>query len=212
MAFYSYFFVFIGITLTFSRASILAYVIIVFILMLQKKIEVRKIVLVVLTLIFSFSIFLSTGIDFLEKQGIKTDNILGRISFIQTAGQDIQDYSYYERKMILEKALSMFADNPFTGAGFGATRTWDVAVSAHNLYAVHWAEYGIFGMLILPLLLFLLYWKAKGEIKKVIFLFIIFILFRSIFTHNTLDSYYILASYSIIMLLNLNSRRKNDTN
>lgn len=84
------FFVFIGVALTFSRASILAYVVITFILMLQRKIEAKKILFVVLILMISFSVFLTAGISFLEKKGINTDNILGRITFFKQQDKKLE--------------------------------------------------------------------------------------------------------------------------
>src|SRR5690606_17700655 len=81
-------------------------------------------------------------------------NLLGRFGSI-TDG-DFSDGSSTERFMVLAEGWRLFVEQPFAGAGAGATSLWDLRGSVHNQAVLMLAEYGIIGgllwltMLVLP--------------------------------------------------------------
>lgn len=202
-------FVFIGVLVTFSRASILSYVLILTVLTIQKKIELSKVLIMVATATIFISSFLTFGIDYLEDQGVKTKDIKNRIVFLNVEGEEKaeKDESRKIREYVLFKALNMFANHPVFGNGFASTTLWDWPESTHNLYVLHWANYGLFGMVLIPLLMFILLYKSQGNAKTTIWLFIFVFMFRSMFSHNTLDIYYLITSISLAMAMNIQSQK-----
>jgi O-antigen ligase len=199
-------FVFFGVVLTFSRASILAYILIIIVLTVQRKVELRKVIFMFVFLAFSLTSFLTFGIDYLAQSGVKTKNIEDRVTFMESGGQSQKDESQRLREYVLEKALTMFVDSPVFGNGYASTKLWDSPESTHNLFIAHWADYGIFGVMLIPLLMFLLLRKSEGDTRTVIWLFIVIFMFRSMFTHNSLDIYYFITSMSLAMAMNIKSR------
>jgi O-antigen ligase len=199
-------FVFLGVTLTFSRASILAYLLIIIILTIQKKIELRKVLLMFVIFIFSITSFLTFGIDYLAQNDINTKNIENRVIFIKSGGQSEKDESQQIREYVFKKALNMFEDKPIFGNGYASTKLWDWPESTHNLFVSNWADYGFFGVILIPLLMFFLLRNSKGDTRTIISLFIFIFMFRSLFTHNSLDIYYFITSISLAMAMNIKSR------
>ena len=199
-------FVFLGVTLTFSRASILAYILIIIILTIQKKVELRKIIFMFIVFVFFITSFLTFGIDYLAESGVNTKNIEDRVTFMESGGKSEKDESQQIREHVFEKALNMFADKPIFGNGYASTQLWDWPESTHNLLVSNWADYGIFGVILIPLLMFFLLRKSEGDARTVISLFIFIFMFRSLFTHNSLDIYYFITSMSLAMAMNIKSR------
>lgn len=204
--------IFLGVFFTMSRSNILLFFIITSVMVYQRKINLKTAVLSYLGVLLLFTWLLFSGFDYLSKTfDLKvTDNMVSRINFfVDTKKSDTSDMS--ERKEVLGAALDMFKENPVFGGGFFATRFWDYKVAAHNTFATNWAEYGVLGLLIIPLLLFSVTYnifRAKDkENKQVAILFIIHFVIASFFSHNQLEQEYQLAAVALISVLGLPSKK-----
>ncbi|RLA74314.1 MAG: hypothetical protein DRG78_21425, partial [Epsilonproteobacteria bacterium] len=133
--------IFIGVLVTFSRSGLLVFILITSIMAYQNKIS-KKTFMVMVSSIISFLIFLLLGGFEVIATTFDieiTDNLINRISFfVDSDNAETGDMD--ERKRVLLAALDLFADSPFFGDGFAATRLWDHRVSPHNTFAVTLAE------------------------------------------------------------------------
>jgi len=203
--------IFLGVFFTMSRSNLMILFITIAIMFFQKKLYTRHL-LISFTGIIVFFIWLSSGgLDMLgNKYDLEvTDEMVSRVNFfVDSENTNVDDMS--ERKVVLMAALEMFADNPLFGSGFAATRLWDHKVGPHNTFAAHWAEFGLFGMFIIPLLLFLstynIFKYANSEQKQVAILVIIYFITSSFFSHNMLDQPFQVAV--IIALATIGYKRK----
>lgn len=128
------------------------------------------------------------------------ENLLGRLGSL--TGGDFSDSSSAERFLVLSQGLSMFVENPFTGAGAAATDLWNLPVSVHNQAVLMLAEYGIIGgvlwlcMLLLP---FARIVRGEAGLPQALLACLVLLVF-SMATHNMLDFNYWLASIALIAL------------
>ena len=137
--------------------------------------------------------------DFLaEKYDLQvTDNMRNRVNFFADEKHtDLSDIN--ERKQVLKAALEMFMDKPVFGNGYAATRLWDYYVAPHNTFAMHWADYGLFGVLIIPLLLFFstyyIFKYGSTEQKQVAIRVIPYFIMACFFSHTILIQPFQLAT------------------
>lgn len=72
-------------------------------------------------------------------------DISNRISFLGTG--NLQDDSAQSRGFVLQEGLKLFFLHPLAGAGAGATHFWEHEVAPHNFLVMLAAEYGLFGVL-----------------------------------------------------------------
>lgn len=198
----------IAIISTFSRSNILMYLVIVLILPFFKSVRLME-VLLVFGLFFLSLLFLINNVDFLRSTlslNISNDEIQRLMFFIDNQGaSSIQDGSATHRLKVAGAAIDYFTSNPVFGAGIGITRIWEDTISTHNTYLSLLAEYGFFGIVILVLLLYAitknLLISAHKDRQQLGVLFVIYILFTSLFTHNTLDSGVKLGMFALIMAI-----------
>jgi O-antigen ligase len=64
----------------------------------------------------------------------------------------LSDSSAGERLSIAEEMVAKFEEAPLLGHGFGTSYYWTEANESHNLYLSFLADYGIFGLLVIPCL------------------------------------------------------------
>jgi len=203
---------FLGLFTTMSRSNIMIFFMVLLIMFFQKKLLARQVSFLFAT-IFVFFAWLSMG--GLETMGKTldfevTDNMMSRVNFFaDNKKSDTGDMS--ERKEILRAALEMFMDKPVFGYGFAATRLWEYRVSPHNTFVMHWAEFGFFGLLIIPLLLFLVSvdifkYGSKTQKDKAI-LIIIFFSVSCFFSHNMLEQQLDVAALVALSIMGLKSKK-----
>jgi len=207
------FILFLGLFSTMSRSNIMLFFIILIFMFFQKKLH-GKHLSILLVGIVSFFLWLSVGgLDYLsEKYDFQvTENMKSRIDFFANSKKsDTSDIG--PRTMVLRRALEMFADNPVLGAGYAATRLWQYQWSPHNTFAEHWAEFGILGILIIPLLLYLIsidiFRYGDTNQKQMTVLVIIYFVGACFFSHNMLEQPLNVATLVAISVMGYKARFK----
>lgn len=184
---------------TFSRSSIIAWVLILGILILKKTLPRSAIIATAIVLGISLA-FLGTFENYLhsrqELDGA-SGNILSRLNFFSSFTFD--DDSSEERADVIRAGWELFLQDPVFGGGAGATEFWPHRASTHNQFLLLAAEYGILGIgFWVSLLVILLkgkFFEDRGLQFAVAFLFV----FMSMFTHQMLDSaFYWSATFALI--------------
>lgn len=188
-----------GALATFSRAAILAWILILFILVYKKTLPKSALIAtaagfaIVLVCLGSFEAYLHSRQEF---DGA-SNNILSRLNFFSSYSFD--DDSSEERASVILASWELFLQNPIFGAGAGATHFWSHRGSTHNQLLLLATEYGALGIFLWAWLLQML-WKGlffedKGLQYATAFLFA----FMSLFTHQMFDSSsYWLATFAMV--------------
>jgi O-antigen ligase len=183
---------------TFSRSSIIAWVLLLAILVYRKTLR-RGVIVVTLAAIClallshgSFENYLSSRDGF---EGAAS-NILSRLDFFSNYSFD--DDSSEERASVATAGWELFLQNPVFGAAAGATQFWSHRGGTHNQLLMLAAEYGIFGIGLWVWLLLILwrsrFFEDRGLQIGAVFLFA----FMSMFTHQMFDgASYWLATFAM---------------
>ena len=184
-----------GIIVTFSRGSILVWILFLLFLLITRKLPKYSFVFPLVAfavLPLLLSIFTSYLQEHQDLNGL--DNILARLDFFQT--QSLNDDSAQQRMAVLEAGWRIFLENPIFGAGTGITsfqsNFWPFMVNTHNQIVMVAAEQGIIGIALWVWLLVIL-WRGRYfqdtsfQLAAAVGTF-----FMSFFTHNMFD-YLILA-------------------
>ena len=188
-----------AILMTFSRSSIIAWVLLWPILIFSKILPKFALFIIAvaigisLFLLGSFENYLHTREEFDGALG----NILSRLDFFSNF--KLNDDSSEERADVIRAGWDLFLQNPIFGAGAGATRFWSHRGSTHNQLLLLAAEYGILGIALWIWLLGILwhgkFFKDRGLQFSIVFLFA----FMSMFTHQMFDSAsYWLATFALV--------------
>lgn len=190
-----------GIMATFSRSSMIAWVLILGILIFKKSLPKSALVATAMVAAISL-VFLGSFENYLhsrEELDGASSNILSRLNFFSNFTFD--DDSSEERADVIRAGWELFLQDPVFGAGAGATQFWSQRGSTHNQLLLLAAEYGLFGIGFWVSLLLIL-WKGtffadRGLQIAMVFLFA----FMSLFTHQMLDSaFYWLATFALISI------------
>lgn len=184
---------------TFSRASILAWILIFLILtcrkMLPRSAIITAAIVFGISVLFlgSFQTYLNSRQEFDAAAG----NLVSRLDFFSSF--TFNDDSSQERAGVIRAGWELFLQDPIFGAGAGATLFWSHRASTHNQLLLLAAEYGIFGVGLWLWLLVIL-WKGKFfEDKGLQFAMAFLFAFMSLFTHQMMDAAtYWLATFALI--------------
>ena len=200
-----------GVVLTFSRAAIAGYFIVMLALVLTMVISLRKSLLV--GVIGSSALFVPLLLWWdelllqLKGLGVLNQNVMERVDWF-TNPKGTTDYSLIERQDVAREAWRMFTEQPILGHGLASTKDWSYAVSSHNQYLNLMVDHGILGAFILPLLVLAVTWGASGEARKTGLTFAAFTLFIGFFSHNLLDERYFLMTFSLMTAMVVTSKMK----
>ena len=132
-----------GVILTFSRATILGWMLLWSYLVLGRGVPkytfaVALVALGVLPmLLVGFESYLAGRADLSGS----LENLLGRLDFFRSRVLD--DHSALQRAQVLEAGLDLFLDQPIFGAGAAVTHLWSLGVGVHNQLVMLAAEYGV---------------------------------------------------------------------
>jgi O-antigen ligase len=188
-----------GVLTTFSRSSIIAWVLLLLILVVKKTLP-RSALFTTLIVFGVALVFVGHFESYLHSRQELEDassNLLSRLNFFSSFTFD--DDSSEERASVIRASWDMFLQNPIFGAGAGAPPFWSQRGRTHNQLLLLAAEYGIFGVGLWAWLLVVL-WKGqffedKGLQMAMVFLY----LFMSLFTHAMFDAAtYWLATFALI--------------
>ena len=209
-------FVFVGIAATFSRGAILAWGVVMLLFLVNRIIPRSQLPLMFLSA-FMAILLISSQLGNLEY--VKTadgtelfnEGTLARVEFLlDPLGQE--DESGDSRLGYVDDAWAKFDRQPILGNGLGSGASQDYLSASgkpqrsHNIYLDQMVEFGFLGALIYPLLLLACVWKAAGEHKKYVAPFVFCLLLWGIFSHTTLNSFFLLTSYAIMANLTKQSR------
>ncbi|NJL61130.1 MAG: O-antigen ligase family protein [Methylacidiphilales bacterium] len=198
-------FIGIGVFLTFSRGAISCWALIVMLLMINRLITGNQL-LRWLVGIGIINFFISSVIaDALGNVSLLNDNIRGRLVWLQDpSARDAEGDT--GRIDIVEIGWRLFLKNPIIGNGLASTQTWSQPIATHNMYLNLMIDHGILGIVIMPLLIYSVIYKAREEAHRLGFIFAVFTLLYCIFSHNLLEERYMLVSYSLMAAMTMQSR------
>jgi O-Antigen ligase len=198
----------VGILLTFSRGAMLMWILLLVWLLVRGKIPHQQTAGWFLGLIL---LGLITGLQGEEiVRGFNLPpQIIERLEWFQNPLENKGDAegSSGARMEVAETAWEMFLQRPLTGYGVGSTVTWSFPISTHNMYLSLMADYGLIGVAMLPTLVWSVVWKARGVAKSLSPSLGGSMLIWGIFSHNILDEFYILMSFSLMGAMTIASQK-----
>jgi O-Antigen ligase len=197
-----------GILATFSRGSILGWIICALFLSIARVLSEKRRTIIAgvfaLVILLALTNPLKAIADFAGESG-GTYDVLDRLEQFQNPS--LNDDSAQERKAVVGYAWIMFGNHPFWGNGLGSTYKWTVSeVSTHNMYLSHMADHGIIGFLFLPGAILAVAWGNRGQSGVQILCFAVFMSLWGIFSHNVLEERYILTTFALLAAMNTNEK------
>jgi hypothetical protein len=192
----------IGLILTFTRGAIVGWVICVAILIANRILSnKRRTAIVAMLILLSFLVIVnplnSLGNYFAGGIDGSYSNVVSRLEQFQNPS--IEDDSAKDRSSVAKYAWQLFGKKPFWGYGLSSTNKWTVAdISTHNMYLYFMMDHGIIGLIIFPGAIFAVVYRNRGENKTIIVCFTIFLAVWGFFSHNVLEEWYILMTFSLL--------------
>ena len=204
---------FLGVLFTMSRSNIMIFFLILIIMFFQKKFYTTHFMTLITTIILLFSWLGTGGLDTLaDNYDLEvTENMKNRVNFFSdNETSDTQDMN--ERLEVLLDAIDMYTSNPIFGSGYASTRLWEHEVAPHNTFAMHWAEHGILGILLIPLMFFYaskyIFKFATKNQKQLTVSILIYFSFSCLFSHNVLNQPFQIASIIMIAVIGHKAQQK----
>ena len=192
-----------GVFVTYSRAGLIGWLIAVGGLMLGRFIGATHVIRTVLMTLFLIGIVLAPKADqiltTLEGAGALNKDTQERLAWIIDPF-GVQDSSSWSRKSIAREAWERVGEHPFLGGGTGAVHR-GLDIPPHNQFLSHMIDHGVFGAVLIPLLLVTLIWRAEGEGQRVAFIFSCATLWFSFFTHTFLNNAHSLLLVALVAAL-----------
>lgn len=197
----------VGAFATFSRASILGWLIAVVGMLMCDKVRLREmlsslgffLVVGALVIIPQLDQWLTTW----ERTGTMNADVLERLEWLSNPFE-VSDHSSWSRATVAREAWSKFTEASLFGIGTGSTH--DMVIEPHNQYLALMVDHGIIGAIILPLLLFALAWNARGETRGTAFVFSATVLVLGVWTHSILRDEHSLVLFSLMAAMTFASR------
>ena len=191
----------VGILPTFSRAGILAWVVVVGYFILREGLtvaQVRRVVILIVTVLVLISSSLWSNLsETLEERGVLTLNVRERLAFLTGGGAS--DVSTSERQQVAAKAWEMFGEEPLLGHGTGSSLLLEgFDIGPHNMFLVMLAEHGVIGFLVIPALLVAMLYGANRKTMDVTIPLTLFILLYSLFSHTVLDEVHVILAIGLV--------------
>jgi O-antigen ligase len=202
----------VGIVTTFSRASILGWILVVGFWAVRSGINPRKMgtVLFVLALLFGFftSSYWSNLQTQLEERGSINAEVLQRIAFFTSKGEET-DHSADERKALTKAALRKYQQHPVLGQGTGTGTAQSLegfGERPHNGYLAMGIDHGVVGLLLLPLMVLAMIWRLPKSMVDIAVPMALFVLMWGLFSHTVFEERYLLLTVALVSALVFRSR------
>ncbi|MFO0700473.1 MAG: O-antigen ligase family protein [Nitrospira sp.] len=201
-----------GVFVTYSRAGLIGWLIAVGGLILGRFIGSTHLVRTGLIALFLIGFVLLPKADqiliTLDQAGSLNADTQERLAwFINPLGVD--DRSGWSRKSVAREAWERVAEHPFLGGGTGAVHQ-GLEIPPHNLFLSHMIDHGVLGVMLMPLLLVALIWRAEGEGQRMVFIFSCVILWFCFFTHSLLNYVHSLLLMALVSALAIHRDRRRD--
>ncbi|QLE45992.1 O-antigen ligase family protein (plasmid) [Nostoc sp. C052] len=197
-----------GVVLTFSRGGILGWIFVVIMIHLTRVISFQKSLLCILVMGMLLFFVVQLGSEWIgDSSNIYKQldsTALKRVESIIGGDEVLEDSSSMERKEVAEKGWEMFVERPIFGYGIGSTFDYSnthFSVSTHNMFLLYAAEYGIIGIPILPLAIYAVIHRARGDTRKLGIIFAVFILLISLFSHTILSLNNYLIPFALMAVM-----------
>ena len=204
----------LGVFLTFSRSSIIGWILTAAVFIKTGQLSVKRSLLVgcaMLSVGLAVMVWQWDRMQYrLEDLGVLNKNVLARVDWFNNP--DVSDMSSTERKEVAEFGWAMFSESPVVGNGLGASVNWAREKSSHNEYLNMMVDHGIIGVFFLPILVLLTQWRAQGEVRQIGFAFAIFVLYLGFFSHNILSERHILMTFALLECMAMSSRSMRASN
>lgn len=180
----------VGVFVTYSRAGLIGWLIAIGGLMLGRFIVARHLVRIGLATVFLLSLVLLPKADqiltALERAGTLNADTQERLAwFMDPLGVD--DKSGWSRRSVAREAWERVTEHPFFGGGTGSVHK-GLDIPPHNQFLSHMIDHGMFGAVLMPLLLLALIWGNEGASRRVALIFCGATLWFSFFTHTFLNN------------------------
>lgn len=188
-------FVGVGILITFSRSAILLYTILVLYMLYTTEVNRKILIIETLLILIMIYLFINQFVQYIISLDISITNIMSRIDWFRSGG-GIIDYSANERMTLLRKSIYYINNNPIIGHGNDIMSIWNQR--PHNMYAYNTLRYGIIGLFIFPIYIFMCAIRHNIIRDKYIIMWIFSMLFIGLFSHNAMESYYLLIYASFV--------------
>lgn len=199
-----------GVLLTLSRGLLLCYAVAIIYFLATGGLRFRQLALAVAggATALAAVLLLTFGLEKIEGAAriIVQSNVIERITDPSVAIGGA-DESTNERRAAAALGWQVFKEHPLIGGGVGSTVDWDMQVSTHNIYIRQLAEYGIFGIVLYPALLFLLVRGVEGEARAPLRAFVIALALAGLFSHNVLDEWDVLLPIALASVIAADARR-----
>jgi O-antigen ligase len=204
----------LGVFLTFSRAAILGWSISMIAFLVTREISLKRSWLLgvggTVILIFALIPWWDDLIYQLNNAGVLNSNVVARFEWFKNP--TLSDSSASDRQQVLEVAWQKLADSPIVGQGVGASQNLllvenDMEISSHNQYLNLMVDHGVMGLLILPLMIIALTWRARGEARQISRIFAAYILTLGFFTHNVFELRFIVMSFALMSAMVVTSMK-----
>lgn len=190
----------LGVLLTLSRGSLLAFAATSLILFAGGEVPVRR----TLTIGAVVTVIVGLGVWVGGEAGAVAEAL--RLSLVESGTLDRlvsiganSDASSSARATVAEAAIAMFSDAPWLGHGLAATLEWRFAESTHNMYLRHVAEYGVGGVFLIPALVYLIARRRVARYRFSNYALAVFVMIWALFSHNLLDEWPAVASIGIAL-------------
>jgi O-antigen ligase len=204
----------VGVFLTFSRAALIAWFLVMAILLVMGIVPYRQLLRSGIGVVIAITALVTIGssfidIDQLADAGLINKNVLERLS--QTEGTaDVKDDSTLARLAVAKMAWDMFDESPIIGNGVGSVLALDVGelvehpISTHNQYLYFLADHGVLGLLIYPLLVLSILYPFNRKHRSMNVSLAVFCILWGFFSHTVILLRLHLTIFAFVATLNNN--------
>jgi hypothetical protein len=191
----------VGVAMTFSRSTIVGWVIASTVLLAFDATRSRTrdyTIGALAAAMLAFALLQGAAASgFLDMSSLD-DNLSDRVSFFKTL--DVSDEAAQERKDVAAKAWEMFQAQPVVGNGLGSTVRWNERVSTHNMFLYFMADHGVAGALILPIMLACVFLGRPRSAPGSHWAFCMFTMWYAFFSHNIFTERYQLLAFAFFAM------------
>jgi len=196
-----------GILVTFSRSAAIALFVVILIAWRGAVLSPKQVIVAVLGVTALAGIAVITLVsDSAWTDVANVDNMVARLSFFMDP-LGTPDYSTVERSLAARTGLEYFADRPLLGHGIGATYAWRFNVSTHNMYLYYLVEYGVVGLLLFPMLIWVCVRGSRPPMRAWLLAWAAAMFTVGFFTHNAGEEPFFVLSYALAASMTSVSQR-----
>lgn len=181
-----------GVGLTLSRGGLMTWFLVLLAFSLYQLVSFRSVLIGFGAAIFSLSFFY-VGTNFVADY-VDVEMLSSRIDFF--SGDVASNTTQDDRVLLAKSAWDLFAESPLFGHGDYTMLRKGAGQLSHNQYLHLLSDHGVVGLFLYFLLLSSLI--SLTDRRKEHYVFLVFVLFWGLFSHNILDSYVFWMGFSYL--------------